>query len=168
MGQDQLTAAGKTRQSKASHGRPRWTRLKDTDSAATVSQMQPRDCDSQLWRLGWQKGRVATKSRPNWSIFLPGSRRAVTSYRRSIPSFISPQHKSTSHGEQRVVICIQLVADNMVVSPGIGSFNWVTFWFVIRLDHPAEKKIDKFVDGLAWLVEMSVGLQRVSSGSSLK
>ena len=72
MGRDQLTTAGKT------SSKPR--RGKASSSKATVSQMQARDCDSQLWRLVWQKGGVATKSRPNWSIFLPavGERSQVT------------------------------------------------------------------------------------------
>ena len=108
-----------------SHGRPlqrHWQRPNCLSNAAS------RHCDSQLWRLLWQKGGVATKSRSNWSIFLAGSHKGSSrlgwrsqSSRRSIPSFISPQQSAQAMvgllgqpGQQRVVICKRPLAEMAV------------------------------------------------------
>ena len=156
MGRDQLTTAGKT------SSKPR--RGKASSSKATVSQMQARDCDSQLWRLVWQKGGVATKSRPNWSIFLPavGERSQVTGGQFPLLFLHSTRAQAVvalqGAAQAQAVVALQRYCHlanlteschlHLHVAGGFSSrecglLTMFTFRFVIRQlpDHSARKQI---------------------------
>ena len=150
MGRDQLTTAGKTsskpRRGKASSSKTLTQRGNCLSNAG--SRLRQSVVAVSLAKR-WSGDKISTKLEH----FPAGSRRAVTSNRRSIPSFISPQYKSTSHScltgaaQAQAVVALQRYCHlanlteschlHLHVAGGFSSREWglltmFTFRFVIR------------------------------------